>query len=69
MFTFSKSEIVSGYAMLVVTTVFFDLFNTLLSVGKVSEAVGRYTADILCLDRDDWNAACSGSRNNQFACV
>ena len=47
--------------MPVVKTVFFDLFNTLLSVGKVPEEVGRYTADILGLDRDDWNAACFGA--------
>lgn len=46
--------------MPVVKTVFFDLFNTLLSVGAVPEQVGRYTADILGLDRDDWNAACFG---------
>ena len=46
--------------MPVVKTVFFDLFNTLLSVGNVPEQVGRYTADILGLDRDDWNAACFG---------
>lgn len=40
------------------TTLFFDLFNTLLSVGKVPEHVGRYTADVLGIDQEVWNAAC-----------
>lgn len=36
----------------------FDLFNTLVSVGQVPEHVGRYTADILGLKRNEWNEAC-----------
>lgn len=40
------------------TTVFFDLFNTLISVGEVPASVGRFTADILGFDHDQWNAAC-----------
>lgn len=38
----------------------FDLFNTLVSVGSVPEEVGRYTADILGLDRQAWNEVCFG---------
>lgn len=38
----------------------FDLFNTLVSVGEVPASIGRFTADILGLDRDVWNAACFG---------
>lgn len=38
----------------------FDLFNTLVSVGEVPESVGRFTADILGVDPDVWNAACFG---------
>ena len=47
--------------MPVVNTLFFDLFNTLLSVGNVPERVGRFTADILGFDHDEWNAACFGA--------
>lgn len=39
----------------------FDLFNTLVSVGEVPDTIGRFTADVLGLDRDVWNAACFGS--------
>ena len=45
----------------VVKTLFFDLFNTLLSVGNVPQEVGRFTADILGLNREDWNTVCFGS--------
>ena len=38
----------------------FDLFNTLVSVGQVPETVGRFTADILGLERQRWNEACFG---------
>lgn len=38
----------------------FDLFNTLVSVGRVPDAVGRFTADIFGVDRDHWNEACFG---------
>ena len=41
-----------------VRAVFFDLFATLISVSKAAGGRGRYTADILGLDRDEWNAAC-----------
>lgn len=47
--------------MAAVKTIFFDLFNTLLSVGNVPESIGRFTADILGLDRDAWNTACFSS--------
>jgi putative hydrolase of the HAD superfamily len=40
------------------TTVIFDLFNTLISVGEVPESVGRFTADIFGFDHEQWNAAC-----------
>lgn len=36
----------------------FDLFHTLVDVAQVPEEVGRFTADILGLDRHDWNEAC-----------
>lgn len=38
----------------------FDLFNTLVSVGEVPDTIGRFTADVLGVDRDVWNAACFG---------
>jgi putative hydrolase of the HAD superfamily len=38
----------------------FDLFNTLLSVAEVPDSVGRFTADVLGVDRDVWNAVCFG---------
>lgn len=38
----------------------FDLFNTLVNVGQVPESVGRFTADILGIDRQVWNQACFG---------
>jgi len=37
-----------------------DLFNTLVSVGRVPETVGRFTADILGIERQRWNEACFG---------
>lgn len=40
------------------TTVFFDLFNTLISVGEVPSSVGLFTADILGFDHEQWNSAC-----------
>lgn len=36
----------------------FDLFHTLIDVAQVPEQVGRFTADILGLDREAWNDAC-----------
>lgn len=53
----------------------FDLFNTLVSVGQVPETVGPYTADILGVDRDEWNQACFSAAHpitqttNGFDCV
>lgn len=41
-----------------ITTICFDLFNTLVSVGKVPLEIGGYTADILGVDAEEWNAAC-----------
>lgn len=38
----------------------FDLFNTLASVGRVPLSVGRFTADILGIDRQRWREACFG---------
>ncbi|MDH5181873.1 MAG: HAD family hydrolase [Gammaproteobacteria bacterium] len=38
----------------------FDLFNTLISVGRVPETVGCFTADILGVTRQQWNEACFG---------
>lgn len=43
-----------------VRAVCFDLFNTLVSVGRVPETVGRFTADILGIDRRRWRDACFG---------
>lgn len=40
------------------SAVCFDLFNTLVSVGEVPDSIGRYTADVLGLDREAWNAVC-----------
>jgi len=46
--------------MLHIRAICFDLFNTLVNVGRVPEAVGRFTADILGIDHDVWNEACFG---------
>ena len=35
-----------------------DLFHTLVDVGTVPDHVGRYTADVLGIDRRIWNEAC-----------
>ncbi len=43
-----------------IRAVCFDLFNTLVSVGRVPESIGRFTADILGLDRKRWRDACFG---------
>ncbi|MBD3669672.1 MAG: HAD family hydrolase [Gammaproteobacteria bacterium] len=37
-----------------------DLFHTLVDVGTVPDEVGRYTADILGIGREEWNEACFG---------
>lgn len=36
----------------------FDLFHTLVDVAGALGSPGRYTADILGVDREQWNAAC-----------
>ena len=36
----------------------FDLFNTLVNVGTVPTHVGGFTADVLGVDKSDWNKAC-----------
>ncbi len=41
----------------------FDLFNTLVNVGRVPATVGGYTADILGVDRARWRAACFGAQH------
>lgn len=38
--------------------IIFDLFGTLISVAKTAGSEGRYTADILGLDRKLWNRTC-----------
>jgi len=35
-----------------------DLFHTLVDVGTVPDHVGRYTADVLGIERRVWNQAC-----------
>ena len=44
-----------------INAVCFDLFHTLVDVGQVPDSVGRYTADVLGLDHDTWNAGCFSS--------
>ncbi|MBT3028325.1 MAG: hypothetical protein B6D72_15885 [gamma proteobacterium symbiont of Ctena orbiculata] len=44
--------------------ILFDLFGTLLSVAKAADGKGRYTADILGLDRKLWNQACFGEHHD-----
>ncbi len=44
--------------------IFFDLFGTLISVTKAAKGKGRYTADILGLDRAAWNQACFGEHHD-----
>lgn len=41
-----------------VSAIFFDLFATLISVSKAAGEQGRYTADILGIDRARWSTAC-----------
>lgn len=43
--------------------VIFDLFHTLVDVGVAPGASGRYTADILGIDREQWNRACFGANH------
>jgi len=46
------------------TAICFDLFNTLVSVGDVSDQVGRFTADVLGVDHEVWNEACFGPHHD-----
>lgn len=41
-----------------IRAVCFDLFHTLIDVGRVPDAVGRYTADVLGLEHAVWNDSC-----------
>lgn len=41
-----------------VRAIFFDLFNTLVSVGRVPTKIGLTTAEILGVDSERWNQAC-----------
>ena len=50
--------------MMPVRAVCFDLFSTLVDVALVPESVGRFTADILGIDRKEWHDACFGSFHN-----
>jgi len=47
-----------------VRAVCFDLFNTLVNVGRVPASVGITTADILGLDPDTWRRACFGEHHD-----
>lgn len=38
--------------------IFFDLFHTLVDVGTIPDHIGRFTADVLGVDRRRWNDAC-----------
>ena len=38
----------------------FDLFNTLVNVAQVPAYIGRFTADILGVERSAWSRACFG---------
>lgn len=46
-----------------IKVVCFDLFSTLVDVGSVPLSVGRMTADILGMDRDEWNNLCFSSHH------
>lgn len=47
-----------------IKAVFFDLFHTLVDVAAAPGACGRYTADILGVDRQAWSAACFGEQHD-----
>ena len=47
-----------------VRAVCFDLFNTLVNVGRVPASVGAFTADILGLDHEVWRQACFGEHHD-----
>lgn len=44
--------------------ILFDLFHTLVDVGRAPQSSGRYTADILGVGRDAWNRACFSSAHD-----
>ena len=46
-----------------IKVVCFDLFSTLVDVGSVPIAVGRMTADILDMGREQWNQLCFSSKH------
>jgi putative hydrolase of the HAD superfamily len=47
-----------------VRAICFDLFNTLVNVGRVPESVGAFTADILGMDHETWRQACFGEHHD-----
>ncbi|MDH5445907.1 MAG: hypothetical protein OEY52_10140 [Gammaproteobacteria bacterium] len=47
-----------------IKAVCFDLFKTLVDVGQVPDSVGRFTTDILGVDRLLWREACFGPNHN-----
>lgn len=46
-----------------IKAVCFDLFSTLVDVGSVPLSVGRMTADIFGLEREQWNALCFSAQH------
>lgn len=46
-----------------IKVVCFDLFSTLVDVGSVPLSVGRMTADIFGLEREQWNALCFSAQH------
>lgn len=42
----------------------FDLFNTLVSVGRIPEHVGPMTAEVLGVDAERWRDACFGEHHD-----
>lgn len=47
-----------------IKTICFDLFSTLVSVGKVPQSVGGFTADILGVSHEHWYEACFGEHHD-----
>lgn len=46
------------------STIFFDLFHTLVDVGAIPDSIGRYTADVLGVDRRTWNEGCFSAHHD-----
>jgi len=47
-----------------IKAVCFDLFSTLVSVGKVPQSIGAFTADILGVSHERWQEACFGEHHD-----